>query len=230
MAKITDAFRDIITDEYAVLKLVILSVPTFIITKMLIAGNNFVIYLDFIFGLIYLGFMLETAKRFAKNETILIPSIINPLPILKTLVEALIAVIPSLIISILLGISLIYLTSLVPQFQNPLSLKILYVMISYIISAFILTGLLLYLNNSKIKDAYNLLKIFKNYAMTLSEMILYTIQSFLLNLLIVVAPAYGIFLIFGTGDVLYFWIGFSIVLNYLIFGNYLAQIARQFEF
>lgn len=96
MVNLVDCVRNVATDRYAMIKILILTIPYMLAVYSKI--DVIQLSLSIIFGVIFLAVFFETIRRSCNAEPMLLPSFLMPVRMLLTLGLTIIASIPSLAI------------------------------------------------------------------------------------------------------------------------------------
>lgn len=235
MINIIDTFRNIVGDKYAMVKILILTVPTLICVYAKLGGNE-ILYstLNFIFGIVFAAIFFETIRRSCASEPMLLPSFLLPVRMFLTLGLTIIAAIPIVAVCIGLGFAYFYvLANYCPDvLQSPVTLKICNFIFALLITSLFFSSITQYLDSGKVWDAYNPIKVTLALKTFIVNNLLFIIQDILFNLLVVFAPAYIIAVLAGMNFTNFFvvlWLSMGGVINYLMFADYMGQTKKESE-
>ena len=225
MASIKDSFDETFHDNGAMLKFILLAIPTFFIannwTKQFFGFNTLLIFTFFLL----FGFMLKCTFNVRHGSDSCLPSY-NIFAILWAGVKGSLALAPIGLAMYFLSKFLIGLAAGYIQYEQMMNV------VTYIIYAicgsFVLTSYVLYANRFRILDAYNLKDLFTYCIDILIAIIFMLIQVAIVDAILIVPVTYVIWVFFGLPHpiALFFW---SVVLaiTLAMMGHYLAQIGFE---
>lgn len=220
MTSILDAYKEVFSDKLSFVKIIVFAIPLYYCyqtytANKLITSDVFWILCATIFFLY--GFLIETTYNVINEKDSVLPSL-NPFKIAYTSMKGIIAVGPSLIISSLIAnyfCTIIHTGSWVDN-----CLKTIIWLIA--ISIFVMTYLL-FAQNKKILDIFNLKAASEKYGDLIVMILVFALQLILINLPTTALIAYTIFILFGYGPLHNFFLAYAIIFNIAATGHYLAQ-------
>ncbi len=234
MVNIIDTFRNVIGDKYAVIKLLILTVPVLInvyayLEGQLILANT----LNVIYNIIFAAVFFETIRRSCTSEPMLLPSFLMPIRIFITLGQTIVASIPSLIICGGIVYGYFQLLKAFPDIQQESNIYwiITGIFILFILSIFF-ASVTQFLDSGKIVDSYNPMKIVRALNRFIINIIGFVIQDVLFIAIVGVIPLAAIFVVFGFKYnifVFYLYASFFFVMNLIMFADFIAQTKKESE-
>ncbi len=235
MINIIDTFRNVVGDKYAMIKIIILTVPTLIATYAALGGNQAVYTtLNLIFGIVFAAVFFETIRRSCNSEPMLLPSFLLPVRMFVTLGLTILAAIPITAVCIGLSIGVLYLiTNYSPDLlKDVLLAKILYFMYSLLISSLFFASVTQFLDTGKIWDAYNPVKVLTAWKTFIVNILFFIVQNIIFILIVMFIPAYVIAVLAGmqwTNFFVIFWVSMCGVVNYLMWADFLGQTKKESE-
>ena len=221
MASIVDSFREVFSDNLAVLKIIVLTIPLFYSYPLYVqakgdhTGFTWMAVLTF---LLLFGFLIGTAHNIISESDAVLPSL-NPLKLLFNALKGILAVGPTILIWCWVANYITSLIYIVPWLD--ITLKVI---IWIIVTAVILTALLMFCRRQRISDAYNLKFIFEKAGDLIVVVLFFMVQLLLINLPTTGFIGYVLLLLFGFGPVFDFYVALIIVFNLGVLGHYLGQV------
>lgn len=235
MINIIDTFRNIIGDKYAMVKVLILTVPVMmcIYSKVLINDGVFST-LSIIFGVVYLAIFFETIRRSCTQEPMLLPSFLLPVRMFLTLGMTVLAAIPITIVCAGLYIGYVQLLgTYCPDLnQTPLSMYICNFIFTLLTTSLFFSSVTQFLDTGKLSDAYNPIKVIKALKTFIVDILFFIIQDAFFIAIVIVIPAYIISVLAGMNPTNFFvilWSSIGGVVNYLMLADYLGQTKKDSE-
>lgn len=236
MVNIIDCVRNVASDRYAMIKILILSIPAVIATYATLSGQQIVSgIINIVFGVIFAAIFFETIRRSCNAEPMLLPSFLMPIRMFLTLGLAIIASIPSVIVCFGLFLLFSYILTLYPQLaseQEQVSLYIIAFIFYTLMMSIYFAGVTQSLDTGKVLDSYNPMKVLRALKTFIVNLLFFVIQDFLVVAVFIVLPAMIIFFLSGKNPtnffmILYLCMGF--VFNYLVFADYIGQTKKDSE-
>ncbi|MEI8378344.1 MAG: hypothetical protein WCF95_07380, partial [bacterium] len=87
-----------------------------------------------------------------------------------------------------------------------------------------LTSFLMFAKRERVSDAYNLKMLFKNAGDLIAGIIFFILLIIIINIPTTGFIGYMLFILFGFGPVLNFFLAIAIVFNIALTGHYMAQL------
>ena len=235
MINIIDTCRNVVGDKYAVIKILILTIPTLICVYAKLSGNGLVYNsLNLIFGIIFAAVFFETIRRSCNSEPMLLPSFLLPVRMFLTLGLTILAAIPVIAICIGLGYGYFYVLSTyfpdIMQIQT--SFKICNSIFALILSSLFFSSVTQFLDTGKVLDAYNPIKVLTALKTFIVNTLFFIIQNILFILIVVILPAYVILMLSGMNPTSFFfilWLSMCGVMNYLMWADFYGQTKKESE-
>lgn len=220
MTSMLDSFKEVFADHLSFVKLVVFTIPLFYsyqmyLTTKTISSEVFWVLCITLFFLF--GFLIEiTNNVINENDTVL--PVLNPLKIAFTAIKGLIAVGPSIAISCYLANYLSSTINTVPWLDN------CFKTIIWLISTSIFTmAFLLFAQRKRILDVFNFKTASEKSGDLIIMILVFVLQLVLMNVPTTGFIGYTLFVLFGFGPVLNFFLAFALVFNIAATGHYLAQ-------
>lgn len=218
MISIIDSFKDILTERFSVLKLLVFTIPlyySFYAFGQKDLNNFYVIF--FCLVILYIGFLIKTVKNLENQQNVILPAI-NPIKLFISAIKAVIALAPS---SIIIGLIGYYICLLINIQQVPDI--ILKTIIWIVLVSVVITSLMLYCEKERIADAFRFEDIFSKLGDVILTVIGLVLSGALLNIILCGIIGYVLWLLFGFGEILNFFMCFAIVFNFTLAGHYLGK-------
>lgn len=218
MISIIDSFKDILTERFSALKLLVFAIPLYY--SLYAFGqknlNNFyVVFVCLVF--LYLGFLIKTIKNIENQQNVILPAI-NPIKLFISAVKAVIALAPS---SIIVGVLGYHICLLINIHQVPDI--ILKTIIWIVLISVVITSLMLYCEKERIADAFRFGTIFSKLGDVIILVIGLVVSVAFLNIILCGLICYVLWILFGFGEIFTFFIAFAIVFNLTLAGHYLGK-------
>lgn len=231
MVNLVDCVRNVAADRYAMIKILILTIPYMLAIYSKIDVMQ--LSLSIIFGVIFLAVFFETIRRSCNAEPMLLPSFLMPVRMFLTLGLTIIASIPSLAILYGLSFGIIELFKVYPQLVE---VKTTYYVIAVIanllgISLFF-ASVTQFLDTGKVLNAYNPMKVLRALKTFIVNLIFFVIQDIIFLGIFVVIPIIIIYFL-ANQDVFNFflmlYLTMGLIFNYLAFADYIGQTKKDSE-
>lgn len=224
MASIIDSFRDTFSDNAAFFKLIVFAIPIYISYDWYLKGSSETVAFDWLISItifFLFGFMIQTTRRVLNEDESILPPL-NPFKFAMSSIKGLLAIAP-----VSLGVA--FLANYLSSFINlvgwlDVSLRVILWLLVIAIS---MTSFLMFVKRESIADAYNLKTLSDKAADLMVALIFFVIQLFFANLVTTAFLGYVLYILFGFGPILYFYISLAVVFNVGATGHYLAQL--QYE-
>lgn len=235
MINLVDTVRNIVGDKYAMIKILILTIPTVIATYATLSGQViFSSIINVIFSIVFAAVFFETIRRSCTAEPMLLPSFLLPIRMFITLGLTIVAAIP--VVAINIGLFMAYIHVLVTYFPevqtSPITFKICNFIFSLLITSLFFASVTQFLDSGKVWDAYNPVKVGKALKTFIVNMVLFLIQDLIFIILCILLPAYIIIVLAGmqwTNFFVILWLSMGGVVNYLMFADYIGQTKKDSE-
>ena len=234
MINIIDTFRNVIEDKYAVIKLLIMTVPVLICVYAYMANHQALTsFFSFIVYLIFMAIFFETVRRSCAAEPMLMPSFIFPLRILITFGQTLVAAIPAIFVCALMSFGYFQLLKAVPDIeQTPSSYYIITFIFIWLSVSLFFAIITQFLDSGKIFDSYNPKKVTKSLNTFIINTLMFVIQDAIFIGLVAVIPINVISVVAGfnfDNFFVYLYGSFFITLNFIMLADYVAQTKKEAE-
>lgn len=221
MASIIDSFKEVFSDRFSFLKLVVFTVPAYYAYQSFIQSKQDFTNFFWILGItlfFLVGFLIKATGNVINDGDSILPSL-NPLKIAFTAVKSIVALGP---VCYILYLVVNYIFTLMPVIPwVDITIKYLVVLLAV---AIVSISLIMFAKRENILDAYNLKIIFKKAGDLILVIYFFMIQLFIINLIFIGFIGYTLFLLFGPGLILDFFILYSVVFNLAVTAHYLGQV------
>ena len=221
MASIIDSFKEVSSEKFAVLKLLVFTIPvyyayTVYLTDKGFSGNfYFIAYLTafFLFGLV-----AKITSNVINERDHVVPTL-NPLKLAFTALKGIAAIgLPTYLSCLLVN----YISSMI--FIIPWLDTTLKTLLWLIAASIIITSFLMFCRNESIKEAFNLKFLFEKAGDLILVILFFVLQLIFINLPTTAFIGYAIFILLGYGPVLDFVMAFALVFNIAVTGHYMGQV------
>jgi len=235
MINIIDTFRNVVGDKYAMVKILILTVPTVISVYANLSGQAALAgAINVAFSIVFAAIFFETIRRSCNSEPMLLPPFMMPFRMFVTLGLTIIAAIPITVICIGLAIGYFYVMfNYFPNIvQSPIIIKIWNLMLALLITSLFFSSVTQFLDTGKVWDAYNPIKVTLALKTFIVNNLFFVIQDMIFNLVVLIIPAYIIMVLAGMDIQNFFvilWLSMGGVVNYLMFADYMGQTKKESE-
>lgn len=221
MASVIDSFKETFGDRMSFLKLLVFAVPIFVSYDLFTSAKS-----DFgqatILAIITLfllfGFLTKITGNVINERDSLLPSL-NPVKLAITAAKSIIAIGPITLICYLLA----NYACTVINFVQWLDI-ILEFLVWLIVLAIIVTAYLMFAPKERITDAYKMKLLYQKAGDLIVTLIVMVIQFILINLPTTGFIVYTLYILFGFGPILNFFLAYALVFNIASMGQYLAQV------
>ena len=221
MASIIDAVQEAINDDMSMLKYFVFAIPVFFSIYLYNSGNysGFWIIASMTFILLF-GFLIECTANVRNGKNHILPSF-NIFIMFWAGIKGIIAIGPSIAINIWLAAFICSRFTIADPNVDGVIKGLVYA----VFITLILTSYLLYANNFKIADAYNLKVITDASVDVLIAILFFIPQLIIANAIITGSITYVFWLILGIPNPIctFFWC-MVLIFNLAIIANYLAQV------
>lgn len=234
MVNIIDCLRNVTTDRYAMIKIFILTIPAMITTYAVLSGQQFAsVTMQLIFCIIFAAVFFETIRRSCAAEPMLLPSFLVPVRMFLTLGLTILAAIPAIAINVGIYIGFMEFLKNYPEImENQVVFYIISSVLGLITTSIFFASVTQFLDSGKIWDSYNPVKVLYALKTFIVNLLFYVIQDALLVVFVILIPAAVILLLTGYDPMNFFfilWLNLSIILNYLVFADYIGQTKKDSE-
>lgn len=217
MASIIDSFRDVFTDKNSFVKILVLTIPVYFSYVYYVKRSPDFIWLAGVTIFLLFGFLAKVSSRVLNDQDSVLPSL-NPFPLLWAALKGIIAIGPITLISCFLANYVCSLINIIPWLD--ITLKTCFWLTAIAVS---LTSFLMFITRESIIDSYRIKLLFDKAGDIIVVLIVYIVQLVVINAPTAGILGYTIFILFGMGDFLIFFIAFAITFNIGALGHYLAQ-------
>jgi len=235
MINIIDTFKNIVGDKYAMVKILILTIPTVISVYANLSGEALLAgTVNIVFGVVFAAIFFETIRRSCNAEPMLLPSFMLPFRMFITLGLTIIAAIPVTAVCVGIGAGYFYVIfNYFPDIvQSPITMRICNFILALLITSLFFAGVTQFLDTGKVWDSYNPIKVTLALKTFIVNNLFFVIQDILFNLFIIIIPAYVIIVLAGMDFKNFFvilWLSMGGVVNYLMFADYMGQTKKESE-
>lgn len=224
MASLVNAVRNIMSDTWWIVKLIVLSAPVYFILNNNefaadLMGANIPVLLAIL--LLYFGCGAVLMNRNINNKSPVLPGIMTIPEVILRGIGAVISALPGL--AVLYGICLFISTNVV--LEEPFAVFILYTCVIAFFTPFILVPVVLFSVNSKITDAFRFDKVFSASGNFVVAVLSFIIQYFF-YVFIIAFVLYKLLLeMLGEGNpFLLMFTAFVIVVSFLLVFSYSSDL------
>ena len=221
MASIIDAFKESFGDKRAFLKFVVLAVPVYYCYNIYLSSKGDYGYFSIIAGLtlfLLFGFLIEVTGNVINENDSVLPSL-NPFKLGFASAKGLLAILPSSLVSMAVASYVCSIININPTIDITLK-SIIWI----IVASIFLTSFLMFAKRERVSDAYNLKMLFKNAGDLIAGIIFFILLIIIINIPTTGFIGYMLFILFGFGPVLNFFLAIAIVFNIALTGHYMAQL------
>ena len=218
MSSVVDSFRETFNDNFAFFKMVILAIPVYFSYQVYTQSKqNFedFFWLAGITVFFLFGFLIKVANNVITEENKVLPAL-NPFTLGFSSIKGIIAVGPIAWISCKLAIYICSLINVLKGFMHTI--------IWLIVASLIVNSFLMFASKERIIDAFNMKLFFEKTGDLFLVIIFFIIQLIFLNIITTFFIGYILFILFGTGGLLNFFISLVLVFNVAVTGHYLGQV------
>lgn len=220
MASIIDSFRETASDNLAFFKMGAFAIPLYFSYTNYVKNHSLDL-LAYITLFFLFGFLIKTTSGVLNEKDTVLPPL-NPFTLALAAAKGIIAVAPVAAISAFIANYFASIINIEPTVDIIME-SILWLLVV----AIGLTCFLMFVRREKIADAYNMKTISDKSADLMIAIIFFILQLVIVNIFTTVFIGYVLFVLFGLGPLLYFYIALAIVFNVGVSGHYLAQL--QYE-
>ena len=221
MASILDSFRETFNDKFGFFKILIFAIPLYYFyTEYLKGAAAFYSCMFFIYitAFFLFGFFVQITNAVMNEEDWVMPAL-NPLKIGFSSIKGIIALLPSTAISVGIGLYVTQFINTIPWLDTTLK-----TIIWIVVASVILTSFLMFAKEENILRAFNLKKLSEKSGDAILGIVFFLLQLLIMNIPTSGFIGYAIYMIFGFGPVLSFFIAYAIIFNLVASGHYLAQL------
>lgn len=221
MASIIDSFREVFTDRFSFLKIIVFAIPVYYSYQLYITSKADFTQFYLIAGLtifFLLGFLARITNNVINDGETILPSL-NPFKLAFTAIKTIVAVMPSALIFGWLANYACSFINFAPEAD--IALKII---IWLIAAAIIVTSFLMFVKDENILDAFNIRILFEKAGDLIVCIIVFVLQFVVINFIIMGFIGYALFILFGYGLLFDFFVSLAVVFNVATTGHYLAQL------
>lgn len=231
MINIIDTCRNVVGDKYAVIKLLILTIPVLINVYAYVGGQMVLANtLNIIFGVVFAAVFFETIRRSCCAEPMLMPSFMMPVRMFITLGLTIVAAVPAVVVCGGIVYGYFELMKSFPEISQTPTVYwfVTVVFILFTLSLFF-ASVTQFLNSGKIFDSYNPVKVIKALNTFLVNFLGFSIQNALFFGLFALVPINLIAVVAGfkyDNFFIYLYASFYSVLNFIMFADFIAQTKK----
>lgn len=221
MASIIDSFREVFSDKFSFLKILVFAAPTYYAYTLYVSAkghyggfwNVTIIILFFL-----LGFLVKVIGNVINERDSVLPSL-NPFKLAVTSAKCIAAIAIPTIIPVFITNYICSLINIIPWLDYVIK-SILWL----IVASIILTSLLMFSTKERIQDVFKPKIIFDKAGDLILVIIVYLIQLIVINIPTTAFLGYTILVLFGFCPLFYIFLAYSLIFNISATGHYLAQI------
>lgn len=226
MASIVDAFTESLTEDLALVKIGLYSIPVYFCTKFFLVGQMGLFYFyGFLTLVLFFGLLTQAINNVRLNKKEILS--LNPKAIINATARGFVALLPQLAIFGLIGHFIIKNVNIPIELPHvPLIFQII---VWSIMGSIMLTSYLSFAKYLKVLQAFNYKVIIESCVDIFVSLLFFIPQLFLANV-ILVGPVVYLFFLFGLGFEHWgfvFYCSLVFVVNISILANYLAQSAYE---
>lgn len=226
MASIVDSFNEALTEDFALVKIGLYSIPVYFCTKFFIVGQmNLFYFYGFLTLVLFFGLLTKGINnvRMSKKEILTM----NPKELLNATARGLTILVPQLIVFGAIG------HYVLKEIQIPVELPhvptIFAIIVWSILGSIVLTSYLSFAKYLRVVQAFNYLVVFES-CVDVFVSFLFFIPQLLLANVVLIGPVAYLFYFFQlpfTHWGFIFYCSLAFVVNISILANYLAQSAYE---
>lgn len=221
MASIIDSFKEVCSDRFAFLKIIVLSIPVYYTYQVYLQSKQDFTYFSWIAGItlfFLFGFLIKLTNNLINGNDSILPSL-NPFTLALSAIKGILGIGVTILISYSLANYLCSIITIMPPFD--ISLKSI---IWLTAAAVMLTSFLMFVGRENILDAFNMKILFAKAGDLILTIYFFLIQLAIINLIINGFILYVIFLIFGFGPIFDGFVVIIVVFNICVTGHYMGQV------
>lgn len=221
MASIIDSFRDVFSDNMSFFKILALAIPTYYSYDLYTKSKEDYGLFFWVAGLtlfFMFGFLVKVTGNVINDRDRVLPPL-NPLILALAGVKGIIAIGPVALIASLLATQACSFINI-----NPVMDYTLKSMVWLIVVAIVATSFLMFTPRENVFDAFDLRSLLAKAGDLIVSLIVFLLQLVLANIVTAGFIGYIIFLLFGAGPVLNFFLALVLAFNVGVAGQYLAQV------
>lgn len=218
MASVIDAFRETFTDKLSVVKIALLALPLYYSYGLYINKSSAFGLIATITAVLLFGALIQVTTRVLNDENSVLPGF-NVFRVLLSALKGIIAIAPYVFICGFLANYICSLIYIIPWFDNIIKTLIWLVATSIIVMSF-----LMFSTKESILDAFKLKILFEKAGDLIIALFFLSIQFAFINVFTNGILGYTIYILFGAGEILNFFIAFAITFNVMALGHFLAQL------
>lgn len=219
MASIIDSFKEVFSERFSFIKLVVLALPVYYSYQLYLQSKQDFTNFFWIAGIttfFLFGFLINLTSNVINERDFILPSL-NPFKLGFVTVKGVIALGP-----IVYGLYLLanYICSFINIPMFDIAFKS---MIWLVVAAIILTSFLMFSQRENILDAYKVKILFQKAGDLVTVIIFFLIQLLVINTIVCGFIGYTLSILFGPGPILDFFVVYAIVFNLAVTGHYIGQ-------
>jgi len=224
MASILDSFRETFGDKFGFFKLLVFVIPLYFFydqySKGAAAFANVFIYIC-ITAFFLFGFLIKTTNYVLNEEDSVMPPL-NPLKLAWSAIKGFLAILPATWISVSLANFVLKFVNTIDWVDNTLK-----TLAWLVVASIVLTSFLMYVKEEKILDAFNMKTLAEKAGDIMLGIVFFVLQLVVINVPTTGVIGYSIYILFGFGPLLNFFIAYAIIFNLIAACHYMAQL--QYE-
>jgi len=227
MASIIDSFRETFSDHMSFFKLLVLAVPVYFSYTAYVGARGDFSTFNILAGItlfFVFGFLVRVTHNVISEADYILPSM-NPIELATVAVKGLLAIGPIALISSWIAI---YACSLI-KFVDWLDVTLKSI-IWIVASAVIVTSFLMFSKKEKIMDVLKLKVLSAKAGDLIIILLFFVAQLVIVNFPTTILIGYIIFVLFGYGPYVDFYLAFVVVFNVAVIGHYMAQVHYELFF
>ena len=221
MASIIDSLREVTSDRFAVLKMLIFAIPVYYSYTIFVTDKGFSGNFNLVAGLtifFLFALLIKVTNNVINERDHVLPSL-NLLKLALTAIKGIAAIAIPTVISCLLVNYISAQIFIIPWVDNAIK-TILWL----VASSVIITSFLMFARNENILEAFNVKLLFEKAGDLILVVLFYVLQAIAINLVTTAFIGYAMYILLGFGPVFSFFLAFALVLNICLAGHYMGQV------
>lgn len=220
MVSIIHSFREVFTERFSLLKIVCFVIPLYYLFLLYEQGpKGLCLFHTILYPTLFflVGFIIKITNNIANERIVTMPAL-NPILISISAFKGFVGIGPLSFALVLISIHLSSLINSGTSVDMVLKSIIWLVCLSIILASF-----LLFCERESIADAYRVMLLIKNTGIVAFALIIFLLQTTVINLVTFGVIGYTLFIIFGASRIFDLFIIFAIVFNLAASANYFGH-------
>lgn len=221
MASIIDSFKEVCTERFAFLKIIVLSIPLYYSYQVYLQSKQDFTYFYWVVGItlfFLFGVLIKTTNNVINSNDSILPSL-NPLKLAFSAAKGICSVGPAIIIFYLLASYLCSIINIIPWLDITLK-SIVWI----VVSSCVVISFLMFSARENIFDAFNVKAFFEKSGDLIVVILFFLVQLLIINVIVNGIIGCAIALLFGHGPILDSFIVIAVILNVCVIGHYLGEV------